>query len=769
MAILTTSQLTFCDLKDSYNVYINREYFGVACDKNGYPISESIYTLNYGGFMGEDRVAVSCTVDSESLNGITLYSSTESTDDAEGTVQFKISQSLNFKNISSINVKMTLTTDDGFSFERYVVFIKSMVGADGQAGSDGVGFHRVITKVRRFTSSQWSQYNYIGHSENWSYQTDEDTPDSGLANNNHIKVGGTAYILGVITDKDNISCMLIGTVETVNNSGVRLTTTAFIVDGQNGKDGQNGQDGKDGYTPQKDVDYFDGKDGQDGQDGKDGTDAIAFKIYSSQGFVFKEDMNEIDLKVIALKGFEEISGATYAWSWFDPEQNDYVPIESVSGQTLTVNRADPYALSSIRCIMTLDDGKTYEDYVLLSNETVVYTPTVRFFGGSNIFTPNDSFLIFCVELYKNNNKVVEIPTSKYYNGLVNIIDNTIITTSASKDFEIGEMAYFVYEDEYDSSVIYRVALGECVSAESMIEPIAETEEESETKTQFVWNVIDEQLDYEFQNSIYPSVSSHVIAVSKNDVYKSANIDINILKNNVKLSSTSVMVIDSNDPVISNTAPINPVLGQMWLDTSTNPYTLMIFEEDNEGNRKWNRFAQQNGEVVYTSRPASYTNGDLWVLDKNEEFDDSGITDEKELAKIAELRAKFIAGAMLRANTTSSVFSYNHWEDATNGLTGLKQNVNQYFQFDKETGLQIGQIDNAFYVQIDSSEMGFYDNSGEQGKKVVYISNQSANIDGLVVEEKMDVDCVATFNDQVNFGKFAWKVESNGSLSLVATV
>ena len=745
MAILTTSQLTFCDLKDSYNVYINREYFGVACDKNGYPISESIYTLNYGGFMGEDRVAVSCTVDSESLNGITLYSSTESTDDAEGTVQFKISQSLNFKNISSINVKMTLTTDDGFSFERYVVFIKSMVGADGQAGSDGVGFHRVITKVRRFTSSQWSQYNYIGHSENWSYQIDDDTPNSGLANNNHIKVGGTAYILGVITDKGNISCMLIGTVEAVNNGGVRLKTTAFIVDGQNGKDGQNGQDGKDG------VNGKDGKDGQDGQDGKDGTDAIAFKIYSSQGFVFKEDTNEIDLKVIALKGFEEISGATYEWSWFDPSQNDYVPIESASGQTLTVNKADPYALSSIRCVMTLDNGKTYEDYVFLTNETVVYTPVVRFFGGSNIFTSNDYFLVFCVELYQNNKKIIEVPTSKYYSGLVNIVDNKIVTTSKTEDVTIGDKMYFVYKDERESGAIYRVALGECIAVESMVEPVAETEMEPTAMIQSTWDVIEEHLDYEFTNSIYSDVSSHVIAVSKNDVHKSANIDINISKNNVNIASTSVMVIDSNDPIVSDVEPPNPILGQMWLNTTTDPYTLMIFEEDDNGNGKWNRFSQQNGGVVHISRPSSYTQGDLWILASGETC------------------GNFVEGAMLCAKETSSVFDESDWVEAINGLSDLKYNVNQYFEFNKSEGLKIGQDDNAFYVRISSQKMGFYDNSDGQDKEVVYISNESANIDGLIVETSLDVNCEATFNDQVNFGKFAWKIESNGSLSLVATV
>lgn len=107
----------------------------------------------------------------------------------------------------------------------------------GEDGKNGAGFHRIITKVRQFTQAQWNQYNYYGHSENWSYQTDVDTPTSNLEVNSHIKIGDTAYITGVITDRDNLSCMLIGTVTTINSSGVRMTTTNFIV-GEKGEDGE---------------------------------------------------------------------------------------------------------------------------------------------------------------------------------------------------------------------------------------------------------------------------------------------------------------------------------------------------------------------------------------------------------------------------------------------------------------------------------------------------------------------------------------------------
>lgn len=114
----------------------------------------------------------------------------------------------------------------------------------GEDGANGTGFNRIITKVRRFPQSQWNLYNYYGHEENWSYQTDTETPNSGLSENSHIKVGDTAYIAGVITDRNNISCMLIGTVTAVTNGGVKMITTNFIV-GEQGEKGDQGDPGKD--------------------------------------------------------------------------------------------------------------------------------------------------------------------------------------------------------------------------------------------------------------------------------------------------------------------------------------------------------------------------------------------------------------------------------------------------------------------------------------------------------------------------------------------
>ena len=106
---------------------------------------------------------------------------------------------------------------------------------------------------------------------------------------------------------------------------------------------------------------------------------------------------------------------------------------------------------------------------------------------------------------------------------------------------------------------------------------------------------------------------------------------------------------------------------------------------------------------------------------------------------------------------------------------LKENVYQNFEFNKDKGLTIGQTDNAFYVNMTSQEMGFYDNSdtNSPNQKVVNIGNKSATIQNAVFQGSAGTQFEnnVTFKKQINLSKpnetagFAWQIEQNGSLSL----
>lgn len=203
-------------------------------------------------------------------------------------------------------------------------------------------------------------------------------------------------------------------------------------------------------------------------------------------------------------------------------------------------------------------------------------------------------------------------------------------------------------------------------------------------------------------------------------------------------------------IINDIPPSNANEGQLWLDTSTNPYTLKVFTSG-----EWKYFSQQDGGQIYISRPLHYSYGDLWILSNNEVYpEDDPI---------------YGAGSILKANENLE------WIDATPNISTTVSNIKQYFEFNQNNGLKIGQRDNKFYVNIDSQKMGFHsvDNNGHD-VEVVHIGNNSATVQNATFEgsDGTVVNNNATFNHQVNFyspnnqSGFTWKVESNGSLSLV---
>ena len=466
--------------------------------------------------------------------------------------------------------------------------------------------------------------------------------------------------------------------------------------------------------------------------GDSGADAITFEIYSVHGFMFKEDLKSIDLRIAAFEGGEAITNATYTWEWWNDELNDgdggySVIVKDSADQIFNVKMSDEYAFANLKCTMKYN-GKIYEDYVVLTIETVIYTSVVKFFDGSNIFYSDDLYLVAYIELYQNNHKVETIYADTYCSGVSSVDSSGNITANLDGTFAEGSKMYFICRD----GELYKAILGEYTSSG--------------------WEQVNYSTQYEYENTLYPNYpkNTNVIAISKESINKSQNIDFNVYKNGSCISNTNTNVIDSNDPIISDSAPSDPVCGQLWLDTSITPNVLKIFNELGE----WTDCTNKIGGAIFTSKPSSYSTGDLWILADG------------------EVCGSFGPGSMLKATVTSKIFNASHWIDADAATTELKSNILQTFTFNPGNnpnkglpGLTIGQKDNAFYTNINSTEMGFYDNSKGQNQKVVVISNNSAKIKNLTVEESANFNCNATFNSEVNFFGFVWKKESNGSFSL----
>lgn len=456
--------------------------------------------------------------------------------------------------------------------------------------------------------------------------------------------------------------------------------------------------------------------------GDSGENAITFEIYSQQGFMFKNNLEEITLQIAAFEGSQQISGAEFTWEWWSEAEAAYKNIlANILTNNIVIKESDIYAYANLRCTMSYN-GKLYYDYVTLTNETVVYTAVVKFPDGNNVFHADDSYLIAYVDLYQNNNKVDGISGSQYWSGIATE-SNGIITANVNEGLTNGETMYFVCST---GNGPYEVKLGRYNSSSKK------------------WEVVNNNTGYNYTNTLYPNIESNIIAISKEDINKSAMITFYVSKNGVELAEAHANVIDSNDPIISSTEPANPVNGQLWLNTKNTPPTLEVW---NDG--AWTKCAEQPGGAVFTSQPTSYAIGDLWILAKGETC------------------GEFKVGSMLKATQTATSITLiqSHWIDADEETTTWKKNVEQYMRFDAGSGLKIGQVDEKFYVQIDSTEMGFYDNTDNKKQKVVAIANNAATIRNLTAQGNTTFEDPVTFNQQINIFGFVLKKEQNGSLSL----
>lgn len=108
----------------------------------------------------------------------------------------------------------------------------AITGVYGDAGLPGApgnsaAIRKLNTYLRQYGTGTWAQYSVAGFVGDWI--SINNTPD--------INVGDLVYIEGVISDRGNIKCYLFGEVLSKTSSTVKIKTTAFVVDGENGTPG----------------------------------------------------------------------------------------------------------------------------------------------------------------------------------------------------------------------------------------------------------------------------------------------------------------------------------------------------------------------------------------------------------------------------------------------------------------------------------------------------------------------------------------------------
>lgn len=376
----------------------------------------------------------------------------------------------------------------------------------------------------------------------------------------------------------------------------------------------------------------------------------------------------------------------------------------------------------------------------------VYSCNIVYLSGSNMFGFNDKYIVAQAVMYKGKTEIDTPFTNEFYEGNIEISETGVITTDLVGTFADGQYLYFVYYEADE----YKIVLAKYANG--------------------VWTVInDNPYQYVYSNNSFIN-GSRVALIEKSKIEQSFELQFAIKDDNGNVIATaSSFVFDIQNTIVSESAPIFPVEGQLWIDTSNGGHVLKMYTSAG-----WKDASKHNGGAIYTSRPISYNKDDIWILSDGEQC------------------GEFSSGSILKATVSaySEQLEERHWIDTMKEATITLKNIRESFTWD-DTGIQIakrvtgsnGQVSTPFYVHIDSTRMGFHSCTETNGQisdvEVVHVGNNSATIQNATLEgndetkinNDLDVNGSATFNKSVVMCNknttvgFIWKVEDDGSLSL----
>lgn len=254
--------------------------------------------------------------------------------------------------------------------------------------------------------------------------------------------------------------------------------------------------------------------------------------------------------------------------------------------------------------------------------------------------------------------------------------------------------------------------------------------------------------------------------------------ISLFKNGIEMDklATTQYYYNTNNTVdeaglittdISNTNIENEDLMYFILGDSSVGYSIVLGQYNSESN-SW-VVIDEDREFAYTNNMYANKESKIIVISRED------VTDHCELIFNVHSWNLDIDNNYVCNYDSLIVQAYTIITNIT-GIMGdtieTVNNINQYMKFDPNSGLKIAQDSDKFYVNIDSTEMGFYDNTDASNphNKIVNIGTNSATIKNMVVisdgSTPAQFNCDVEFNQPINIQGFIFQKENNGSFSLV---
>lgn len=450
--------------------------------------------------------------------------------------------------------------------------------------------------------------------------------------------------------------------------------------------------------------------------------STTFQLHAPKGYLITNDVPEVTLETFAYDGSQPITGATFSWHRWNGET--WVVISGATDTSLTLNKSNVLKSSVYKCEMTYGD-KVYEATATVEDKTDVY----------------DS-LIHITSKYSSTNRLYWVLYSTVYSeeGERDELLGPIGATAPSSP-TTGSYWYKVDETNYTVTLMKYSGTAWATT----------TDKQELVYDWFLLNDVDKMITLGAQ--------SKVKIVTANDFSRTCSVQCNVSDAElILLTHNNQILTDPSDPIISATAPTNPINGQLWIKTNANGSYVLSVWDSSVG--QWVVSEADTQNKVYVTKPTQYNTGDLWIVDSNYQpvaYDNGVVQTYKHPEK-----------TMLRAIAASQTYSDAHWVEALKyqkELDGVIKDVDKFKQFMSidDTGL-IMQAKGAngtvsdFKTVLTNTELGFY----QGASRVAYINNNQLNISKAEITNGMNISGTTP---ELQIGNFVLIQESNGSLSI----
>lgn len=439
---------------------------------------------------------------------------------------------------------------------------------------------------------------------------------------------------------------------------------------------------------------------------------ITFQIYAPNGYLLTNELQSISLQTFAYEGSLEItSGATFQWSQLVDDV--WIDISGATNTTLTVTKTDVLKAKSYRCIMTYK-GKSYTSTITVQDKTDAYNSIMCISSNAK---GSECYWVLYTLVYSDTSEI---------DPLLGPISISAPTSPVNGD-------YWYAVDSVNATVQLKKYNG-TTWANS-------TDKQSLT---YLWNIVND-------GSVKTPIggASKVQVVSCHDFTATATLmcDVSNELDGI-LTQSSLSITDASDPIVSQTEPTSAVDGQIWIKPNTNgAYNMFVWSE---AAQTWIASDMDTRNKVYTSKPSSYSKGDIWITESN------------------TVHSKYLEGTLLQASQDSTVYNENDWSPTLKydkdiaKINSTLYDLSQYVTI-TSSGLKIGAVNSdkelsPFTSLFTSTELAFYQNSD----KLLTLANNQLTAPRIVVEEELEV------NKKISLGDLQITIENNGSFSFAVT-